>query len=365
MDNYEKLFGNFFGIKPNIKEGEIDSILNLIDYVLYEKYLSKNTPIFSKIPFIHPHMIPKGIRKYVSKLIANKKEKAGFPNFPFDFTVDYLRNYIKLKYYNEKKSMPFWKKNKKFAIVLSHDVDTDFIFKNKSILNSFLDLEQKYNFRSAWYFVTNKYNINHDVLKDIEEKGHEIGFHSDKHDYRLPFIKEERIRKRLDKCRVFIDKYGIKGGRSPLFLRTQEYFSVLQNYLSYDSSCHDSTIGPLSGLNEGCCSCFPFFINNLLEIPTTICEGYTLMKLGLKQEKITDIQFKKIEMIRELNGVVHLLVHPEPQISGNKQGLQIYEKFLERCSEFDDAWIILPKELDEWWRGRDKNIKNKIGFKLE
>ncbi len=356
------VFERFYGVKLDNKSDEISALANLAKFILSEEYLPKTAPLLSKIPIFHPHMIPPRMRSYISGLIAkSKKSVSTFPRFPYDFSVDHLRKIVKEKYCSASKIEPFWPNNKRFAIIITHDVDTDYIFKNADILKSFISIEEKYGFRSAWYIVTNKYPLNHSTLKMLIKRGHEIGFHGDTHDYRLPFLKKEKIKERLDKCKPFLDKYNVKGGRSPLFLRNPTFFSVLEEYISYDTSCHDSTLGALSGMNEGCCSCFPFFISNLLEIPTTLPESYFLKKLGVQKEEIPKIQEDRLEAIRELGGVAHYLVHPEPQISANKEHLADYERFLEKCSKYKDAWVTLPSELNAWWRKRDEKIKRLIG----
>ena len=245
---------------------------------------------------------------------------------------------------------------RKFAVIISHDVDSDYIFKNKDVFDRFVNTEEKNGVRSAWYFVTNKYKIDHSILHGLLLNGHEIGFHGDNHDYRLPFLKREKMEKRLDRCIPFIKKYKVTGGRSPVFLRSPLFLDVLGNYLQYDTSFHDSTIGGLSGKNEGCCSCFPFFINSLLEIPTTIPEEFILSAKGFNYSEIIDIQLKKLEKIREIGGVVHILTHPEPNISATRENMKIYTEFLAICSKYNDAWFSLPSELNNHWRERDKLI---------
>ncbi|MFC1730986.1 polysaccharide deacetylase family protein [candidate division KSB1 bacterium] len=352
-------FKRHFGIPVDSLNDDILSILNKIDYILNEKYRSATIPLFAKIPFIHPHVIPAGIRRSVSRIVKRRKKQpdsGDFPAFPIDFTVDNLRNELKERFFPDVTAVPYWPDGKKCAAVLSHDVDSDLIFNNKDILDTFLSIEEKNGFRSAWYFVSDKYPLDHDIISGIKERGHEVGFHGDKHDYRLPYLKKTQMVRRLDRCRWFLDKYEVSGGRSPLFLRTPLFLETISDYLEYDTSFHDTTIGSLTGLSEGCCSCFPFFIGDLLEIPTTITEEFILADRGYNADGIMEVQLNKLEKIRELSGIAHVLTHPEPHLSANEKGFAIYDKFLKTCSARSDIWITLPAELNRHWRRRDKTI---------
>ncbi|MBW2988212.1 hypothetical protein DRJ48_03815 [Candidatus Woesearchaeota archaeon] len=355
----KEIYERFYGIKLGKLDSKLECLLNLAKSLLYQEYLPNKTPLLARVPGLHPHFVPAWLRRVISKRIK-QKQQAGFPHFPYDFSVDFIRELIHSTQTPTQKPVPFWPDGKRFAIVLTHDVDSDFIFKNKRMLNSFLRLEEGHGFKSAWYFVTFKYKLNHAILKQLATRGHEIGFHGDTHDYRLPYLKEERIRKRLERCKPFLEQYKVRGGRSPVFLWTPRFLKVLAEYLGYDTSFHDTTIGGLSGRREGCCSCFPFFYGKLLEIPTTIPEEFMLGSLGYSPEEILDIQISKMREIRKLGGVVNILTHPEPEISANKVALKIYRGLLKECSRFKDAWCVLPKELEAHWRKRDKSIMQRI-----
>ena len=106
-----ELFERFFGIKLETDNDELRNLFNLIQFILYERYLPQKPPVLSKIPFVHPHIIPSRIRNKVSRLIKgnlNKNVDRGFPNFPFDFSVDFLKMYLKDKFCPEKEIIPFW-----------------------------------------------------------------------------------------------------------------------------------------------------------------------------------------------------------------------------------------------------------------
>jgi len=362
------IFNRFYGNDYKLNN-EYNDIINIIDTFLYERYIKQTLPIYAKLP-VHPHLIPRKLRSFLSRqLLCNvtkKKEDYDdcFSVFPQQFLVDKLRDFVKNcveKDINKKiKQKAIWPENKRFAIIATHDVDTDYIFKYKWVLKRFIDIEHKHNIKSVWFIVAKRFKLNHLILSDLQKKGHEIGFHGDKHDYKFAFSSKEEIMGRLEYCEDFLQKYNVKGFRSPVFLRTYNMFKCLQRFVEYDMSIHDVTINPLTKQKEGCMSVFPFFIDNLLEIPTTIPEDTFLKAFGYSTEEIIDIQAKKLEQIKEKGGVVNILTHPEPQISANKQGYKIYDALLEKCyQEKEEAWITLPNKLNTYWRKRDRAIQTK------
>lgn len=361
IDKINNQYSRFFGFKIIDETPDIYNLVGLIEYIIYEKYRLNKMPLIAKLPF-DPQRIPQNIRMFLSKKINQSKIKTnvGFPNFPNDQTVDHLRFAIKNKINGDDPFIPFWPGEFGSSIVLTHDVDSDYLFKNKSVLDEFLRIEEDNGFRSAWYFVTDRFKLDEKVIFDLIERGHEIGFHGDKHDYKLAYLKRKKIVKRLDKCREFLNKFDVKGGRSPVFLRTPLFLEILADYLIYDTSVHDCTFGGLTGENEGCCSCFPFFIGDLLEIPTTIPADYMLKSFGYDKNEILKFQVDKFDSINTIGGCSNVITHPEPAITANDDGMYIYEEFLKKIATFTKVWKALPKEVSSHWKTRDMKIINNL-----
>ena len=69
-----------------------------------------------------------------------------------------------------KKRKSFWKRGKKFAVVLSHDIDTE---EGLLSVHKFLELEEKYNFKSTNFVVGNYYKLKEEVLQFIDAMTYE------------------------------------------------------------------------------------------------------------------------------------------------------------------------------------------------
>jgi hypothetical protein len=59
----------------------------------------------------------------------------------------------------------------------------------------------------------------------------------------------------------------------------------------------------------GCCTVFPYFIGDVLELPVTTTQDYTLWHiLG---ERSTDLWKAQMDVILQKNGLANFIVHPD------------------------------------------------------
>ena len=324
-----------------------------VRFLMLEKYFIRSRPFFTKLP-IHPHYLPGVLRTAINNALffVKKKEKVEFPSWPIEKSIETIR-WIFLRCFeimNSKKIKPkFWPKNKKYAIALTHDVETGEGFKRIKMLS---DPEEKHGLFSCWNFLSNHYRMDYHKIDELIKNGHEIGSHGFNHDGKLPFLNKEKMEIRLDNCSGLIKKYNIKGFRSPFLLRTDEMFDAISKRFFYDLSIPDTERESQVGMFNGCCTVFPFMINGMVELPITLPQDSRLLSTGFKGEKILDLWMKKLEWIKAVGGVAVLNTHPEKHLSGNKKMSEVYEKFLKKISIDDDAWIAKPYEIAEWWKQR-------------
>ena len=67
-----------------------------------------------------------------------------------------------------------WPDGKKFAVVLSHDVDTQ---KGHDRVERLAELEIEQGFRSSFNFVPEKYTVSNSLLEDLRGKGFQLSVH--------------------------------------------------------------------------------------------------------------------------------------------------------------------------------------------
>ena len=103
------------------------------------------------------------------------------------------------------KAWPGWPGNKKFALVLSHDIDTK---KGYEQVERLMQIDEKYGFRSTFNFVPERYGkISVNLTEKIQAKGFEIGVHGLKHDgklFRSKRIFDRRAKKIKGKVRLSV-----------------------------------------------------------------------------------------------------------------------------------------------------------------
>ena len=328
-----------------------------IDFIQREQYLAPNKLFYKFIPFQY-HLVPGTIRrciKRISVLIQKKmsrENKLRFPSWPFDSSVETIKYAFfccqRLLGNNNLKLFPSWPEKKKYALILSHDIDSAAGFGN---IDKFVALEKKYNLFSSWFVVAKLALAHRRELINLTRDGFEVGCHGYVHDNKLVSLGKEDMKDSLSKAVEILKELGVKGFRSPSLLRSRQLFEALKDFFLYDSSVPDTEVFLQIAPRSGCCTVFPYLISgNLLEIPITLPLDSTLMALGFKPEQIYETWKEKIEWIRGIGGIAHIVTHAESYYSGNKKMLSAYERLLKFISQSSDYWIVNPGELALWWK---------------
>lgn len=399
----QKLFNKNY-LTPIIYEiRKLDNIVHLMgDDELYidanrvSNTIKTNIDIISDIFFL--------ITRYeeVVKLEPYRKEK--FNRFPSADSVLFKENILFRPIVNEHiellwswiKGMNFayerkkWWGNNDFAICISHDVD--FILRYRSIKNIFksialtilrdksikdslkiaknyieskidykkdpfytfdyiMDVEERYGIKSSFYFMSggtsnldNFYSIEDErvvaLIKSIEERGHEAGYHGSFNSYKdLNLMTKEK--EALDKV-VNEKNFGIRQHclrfKAPYTWRIQEKLGFI----------YDTTLSFADKEGFRCGTCFPFKPYDILtdkiidiwEIPlvvmdTTLMEDdYSAYTPKEAFEKIISL----VETVKNYGGVFSLLWH---------------NSSLNKYDSRYNKWILIYENLMEYLGGKD------------
>ncbi len=227
-------------------------------------------------------------------------------------------------------------------ICLTHDVDTAAGFR---FVREIANVEAGLGLRSCWNVVPFGDPVDHGVCDWLIERGFEIGLHGHCHDNRLIYLANVALRRRLDACRGFIERYGVRGFRSPSWLRDMRLMRVLADYVDYDCSCLDFDWLCPAG-RGGVLTATPFRFGTLVEIPTTLPFEAPAM-IRDDAEGAVAYWRPKIEWLRHVRGQAVVNTHPDPHYSGNAPMIRAYGRFLEELLDaFGGAWS-LPRRLSE------------------
>ncbi len=251
-----------------------------------------------------------------------------------------------------------WPNQKKFALVLTHDVES---IQGQDKCERLMNMEQKLGFRSSFNFVPERYSVSPQLRDKLTVSGFEVGVHGLNHDGKLYF--SARIFKhRSERINQYLKEWGAVGFRSPAMHHNLEWIHLLD--IEYDASTFDTD--PFEPQPDGVGTIFPFFVNGkpdrkgYVELPYTIPQDYTLFIL--MQEKNIDVWEKKLDWIAKQGGMVLINTHPDYMNFKNGKSqqeeypAQYYENFLKYIkSKYNGQfWNVLPKELSQFWREKTK-----------
>lgn len=245
-----------------------------------------------------------------------------------------------------------WPENKKFALVLTHDVETS---KGQKNCLPLMELEKNYGFRSAFYFVPERYKQNKVLHLHLKNQGFEIGIHGLKHDGRL-FQNKNIFLNRAKKINKYIKEWGALGFRSPAMHHNLEWIHELN--IEYDSSTFDTDI--FEPQSDGVRTIFPFHVNHnptkkrYIELPYTLPHDFTLFII-LRKKNI-DIWIEKLDWIAKHGGMVLLITHPDYMNFANNNShyeeypAKYYEYFLDYViNNYKGCyWHALPNQVAKY-----------------
>lgn len=298
-------------------------------------------PLSSRLPFSYQR-VPPLLRSLVGCCLGsackNVSEWAAFPGWPLDLSADFLADLAG-------ELSPF--RAGPTPVILSHDLDSHEGLCN--FLESFAPLEEALGARSVNFVPAKAWPLDHLRLKEVRQRGHELGVHGYDHSNRTAFLSEPRMRKRLEAARVLRETYGATGYRAPSLLRTNALLKALGADFQYDSSIPTSG-GRFPTPNNGCASARPFFCEGIAELPLSMPRDGSLRFLGHTPGEILELWIDCARRIRASGGVVMHLNHCEARFSGNPAMLKIYQAFLGHLAADPGFEFSTPKAVLDAWR---------------
>jgi hypothetical protein len=242
-----------------------------------------------------------------------------------------------------------WPHQKRFALVLTHDVDTA-VGQKKT--RNLADLENRLGFRSSFNFVPERYYVSPEIRMDLQNNGFEVGVHGLYHDGKL-YKSKSIFDDRAAIINMYLKKWNAAGFRSPAMHHNLDWIHELK--IEYDASTFDTD--PFEPQSDGVRTVFPFWVygaddqNGYVEMPYTLPQDFTTFIL--MQEKDINIWKRKLDWIASKGGMALLNTHPDyMNFSGVKLGIEEYpvihyERFLEYVkSEYPEQyWHALPVDV--------------------
>ncbi|MGA9542300.1 MAG: glycosyltransferase [Candidatus Sulfotelmatobacter sp.] len=305
--------------------------------------------------FLKP-VIPWRLRVEMRRWRANRRRKAFADVWPIDPKAGATPP-----------GWPGWPDRKRFALILTHDVEGS---KGLSRVEQLMNLEQKYGFRSCFNFVPEgEYRVSDGTRQMLEQDGFEVGVHGLEHDGKL-YSSKTKFAAKAARIREYLLRWNARGFRSPLMQHKLSWLHELG--VDYDTSTFDTD--PFEPEPDGTGTIFPFWVpgpngSGYVELPYTLVQDFTLFSV-LREENI-DIWKRKLDWIVERGGMVLLNTHSDYMCFGGKPAqnefpVAYYEELLRYVHERYEGsyWAATPGEVSRYYRDTvplaSRNTRKKI-----
>ncbi len=276
---------------------------------------------------------------------------------------------------------PGWPGGKKFAVVLTHDVEGQ---AGLDKCRDLMRLELELGFRSSFNFIPEgDYEVPRELREELTQNGFEVGIHDLKHDGRL-FVSRREFSQRAIQVNRYLAEWNAVGFRSAFMLHKLDWFHELN--IEYDTSTFDTD--PFEPEPEGRHTIFPFWVPapraqksdpssdfrhssfdirhsagsacGYVELPYTLPQDFTLFLL--LREQTIDIWLRKLNWIAQHGGMALVDVHPDylcfdGAMPGSREyPVTHYKSLLEYVSrQYDGAfWNTTPREVAQFCAGVTK-----------
>jgi hypothetical protein len=293
--------------------------------------------------------LPVSVRRHLQKAYFGNWKSIPFPAWPVDFTVDNLHEEF-LKLHMQASSISkipfiwFWPNGARNCLMMTHDVETvagrDFTFQ-------LIALDATYGIKGSFQVIPEKrYSVPDSYVNEIRSQGCEFNVHDLNHDGHLYREREEFVR-RARLINGYVQKFGCNGFRAGAMYRRQDWFDVFE--FSYDMSVPN--VAHLEPMRGGCCTVFPYFIGNILELPLTTAQDYSLFHI-LNDYSI-ELWKQQLSLLADRHGLMSFITHPDYLIEARAR--KVYESllsFLQGMVQRENVWAALPGDVDRWWRAR-------------
>ena len=324
-------------------------VTNLRREVYAAKWWTERFSLVARLYYFIRPSLPVGVRRHLQQLHLRGRNQSDFPRWPVDCSVDNILGslmMLALRASGEHR-IPFiwfWPDAKSSCAIMTHDVETA---SGRDFCSTLMNVDDAYGIKSSFQVIPEqRYHISEEFLDSIRSRGFEIAVHDLNHDGHL-YRNRAQFLLRAKKINAYLKQFRTGGFRAGALYRRQLWYDALK--CSYDMSVPNTArFDPQSG---GCCTVMPYFVGDVLAIPVTTIQDYTLFHI-LNDYSI-DIWRHQTEEIMKKHGLMSFIVHPD--YITKERPRHVYELLLDHLRELrqtQGVWGTTPGQLDRWWRQR-------------
>ena len=198
---------------------------------------------------------------------------------------------------------------------MTHDVETK---AGRDFCQTLMDIDDSLGIKASFQIIPEeRYEVSPEFLESIRQRGFEVVVHDLNHDGHL-YRDREQFLERAAKINSYGKDYRADGFRAGVLYRKQLWYDALR--FAYDMSVPN--VARLDPQRGGCCTVMPYFMGNILELPVTTIQDYTLF--NILNDYSIDIWKRQIEIIMAKHGLMSFIVHPDyimkPRETGGLSG---------------------------------------------
>jgi glycosyltransferase involved in cell wall biosynthesis len=297
--------------------------------------------------------LPWRLRMALRRLVSFRIRQASKPVWPIDESAA-----------RPPADWPGWPEGKKFAFVITHDVEGP---RGLGRCRQLAVLEMAQGVRSSFNLIPEgSYDVPPELRAWLREHGFEVGVHDLQHDGKL-YQSRRGFEKKAARINFYLRDWGAAGFRSGFMLRNLDWLHALN--VRYDSSTFDTD--PFEPQSDGAGTIFPYWIPvpevprgtiadttrdhaGYIELPYTLPQDSTLFLV--LREKSPEIWKRKLDWVARHGGMALINVHPDyidfsGRGSNREYAASLYSEFLQFVSAHyaGQFWNPLPGALAEWF----------------
>lgn len=308
-------------------------------------------------------MMGVGVRKHLQKLRLRGWESIAFPRWPVDVSVDMLmENTMAAVLKEHGRAIPFiwfWPEGATACGMMTHDVEGPM---GVDFCSTLMALDEAHGIRSAFQLIPEgNEGAWRRAADKLRARGFEVNLHDLNHDGLL-FSDHTEFLRRAARINRYAREFACSGFRSGAMYREQGWFDAFE--FAYDMSVPNAAhLEPQRG---GCCTVMPYFVGELLELPLTTAQDYSLFHI--LNDYSTTVWRKQIDLILQKHGLVSVITHPDYLIGELQR--EVYVELLKHLADLRDRaglWMTLPGEINTWWRNRQQMtlVEDGDGWRVE
>ena len=308
--------------------------------------------------------LPVSFRRHLQRRWLRGWEDKPFPHWPVDRSVDQMFEKLmtlRLQMTGTQR-VPFvwfWPEGKQSCAIMTHDVETA---AGLNFRRELMNIDDSFEIKSSFQLIPEaRYNATDEVRASIWERGFEVNVHDLKHDGRL-FADHETFMQAATRVNEHAKRFGSRGFRSGALYRNVKWFRAFT--FSYDMSVPN--VGHLDPQPGGCCTVMPFFVGDILELPVTTVQDYTLFHILHLNSSL--LWQRQIDSIHEHHGLISVIVHPDYLNSTQARNMYLeLLTYIARMRAEANLWTALPGDVDTWWRQRHAMalVPSGTGWRIE